>query len=185
MIKVSSAAIHVALKGMRRGGVLAFFDHQIDGLGSDEFDIGAGGVEVRVVRNDVALFAGDAEEDALGSASLMRGDDVAVAEDFLDGALEMVEAAAAGVAFIAFHHSGPLVGGHGSGAGVGEQVDKDVVSRKKKQVVMGGFQELLALLASRPADRFNALVTEGFDDGFDGHGFPSYLESGTLYAMPT
>ena len=32
--------IHIALKGMRRGGVLAFFDHQIDGLGSDEFDIG-------------------------------------------------------------------------------------------------------------------------------------------------
>src|SRR5579864_968193 len=117
---------------MRRGGVLAFFDHQVDGFGSNEFDVRAGGIEMRVVWDHVALFAGDAEEDALSGTSLMGGDDMAVAKDFLDGALEMVEAAAAGVAFVAFHDRGPLVRGHGSGAGVSEQVDQDIVCRKKK-----------------------------------------------------
>ena len=162
--------VHVAFEGMRRRRVLAFFDDEIDGFGADEFDVGAGGVEVRVVGDDVALLAGHAEEDALGGASLMRGDDVAVAEDVLDGILEAVEAAAAGVAFVAFHDGGPLVGGHGSGAGVGEQVDEDIVGGEQEKVVVGGFEKLLALFAGGPADGFDALDAEGFDDGFDGHG---------------
>ena len=161
--------VHVAFEGMSRCGMLPFFDDEIDGFGADEFDVGAGGVEVRVVGDDVAFLAGHAEEDALGGASLMRGDDVAVAEDFLDGILEAVEAAAAGVAFVAFHDGGPLVGGHGSGAGVGEQIDEDIVGGEKEEIVVGGFEELLALLAGGPVEGFDAFDAEGFDDGFDGH----------------
>ena len=133
------------LKGCVQRGVVAFFDDQIDGFGADEFDVGAGGVEVGVVGNDVAFLAGHAEQDALGGASLMGGDDVTVAEDVLDGILEAVEAAAAGVAFVAFHDGGPLVRGHGAGAGVGEQVDQDIVGGEEEQVVVGGFEQLLAL----------------------------------------
>ena len=110
----------------------AFFNDEVDGFGAHEFDIGAGGVEVRVVGNDVALLAGHAEEDALGGASLMRGDDVAVAKNILHRILEAIETLAAGVTFVAFHDGGPLVRGHGSSAGVGEQVDEDVVGGKKK-----------------------------------------------------
>jgi hypothetical protein len=124
--------IHVAFEGMRGGGVLPFFDHQVDGLGPDELDVGAGGVEVRVVGNYISFLAGDSEKDALGGASLMGGDYVTVTEDILDGTFEMVEAAATGVAFIAFHDRGPLVRGHGSGAGVGEQVDQDIVRGEKE-----------------------------------------------------
>ena len=62
----------------------------------------------------------------------MRGDDVPVAEDILNGILEAIEAAAAGVAFVAFHDGGPLVGGHGAGAGVGEQVDEDIVGGEQE-----------------------------------------------------
>ena len=69
-----------------------------------------------------------------------------VAEDFLDGIFEAVEAAAAGVAFVAFHDGGPLVRGHGAGAGIGEQVDQDIVGGQKEQVVVRGFEQLLALL---------------------------------------
>ena len=119
--------IHVAFEGMRGGGMLPFFDHQVDGFSSDEFDVRARGVEVGVVGDYVTFLAGYSEEDALGGASLMRGDDVTVTEDFLDGVLEAVEAAAAGVAFVAFHDGGPLMRGHGPGAGVGEQVDQDIV----------------------------------------------------------
>ena len=77
--------VHVAFEGMRGGGLLAFGDDQIDGFGAGEFDVGAGGVEMRVVGDDVAFLARDAEENALGGAALVRGDDVAIAEDVLDG----------------------------------------------------------------------------------------------------
>ena len=117
---------------------MPFGDDEIDGLGADEFDVGAGGVEVRVVGDDVALLAGHAEEDALGGAALVRGDDVLVAEDVLDGIFEAVEAAAAGVALVAFHDGGPLVGGHGAGAGVGEQIDEHIVGREQEEVVVRG-----------------------------------------------
>ena len=100
--------------------MLPFFDHQIHSLGSDKFHIGTGGVEMRVVGDDITFLAGDAEEDALGGATLMRGDDVFVAENLLNGLLEMIEAPAAGVAFVAFHHGGPLVNGHSPGARVPE-----------------------------------------------------------------
>ena len=69
-----------------------FCNEQIDGLRAGEFHVGARGVEVGVVGNDVSLFARDAEEDALGGAALMCGDDVLVAEDFLDGFFEVIEA---------------------------------------------------------------------------------------------
>ena len=78
--------VHVALERMRAWpGVVRFGDRQVDGLGADEFDVGARGIEVRVVGNDVARLAHDAEEDALGGAALVGGDHVAEAEDVLDG----------------------------------------------------------------------------------------------------
>ena len=70
------------LKGCVKRGLLAFGDDEIDGFGADEFDVGARGVEVGVVGNDVAFLAGHAEEDALGGASLMRGDDVSCSRRF-------------------------------------------------------------------------------------------------------
>jgi hypothetical protein len=41
--------------------MLAFFDHQVDGFSSDEFAVGAGGIEVRVVGDYVTFLAGYAE----------------------------------------------------------------------------------------------------------------------------
>ena len=83
---------------------------QIDRLRAGELHIGARGVEVRVVGNDVAFLARHAKQDALGGASLVRGNHVFVAKNILYGTPEAVEAAAAGVAFVAFHDGGPLVG---------------------------------------------------------------------------
>src|ERR1700688_1475979 len=97
----------------------AFGNDHVCGFGSYVFDVGAGGVEVGVVGNDVAFFAHHAEEDALGGSALVGRDDVLVSEDILDGGAESFEAAAAGVTLVAFHDGGPLVGGHGSGAGIG------------------------------------------------------------------
>ena len=110
-----------------------------------------------------------AEEDALGGAALVRGNDVLVAEDVLHGIAEAVEAAAAGVAFVAFHDGGPLMGGHGAGAGVGEQIDEHVVGGQQEEVVVRGPEKFFALRARRPANRLDALDAERLDDGFGDH----------------
>jgi hypothetical protein len=117
-----------------------FFNDQINGFRAGEFHVGACSVDVGVVGNDVSLFAGDSEQDALGGASLVRGDYVLVAEDLLDGFFEVIEAFAAGVTLVAFHDAGPLVGRHCSRAGVGEQVDENVFGGKQKEVVERGLE---------------------------------------------
>ena len=132
--------IHVAFERMLQGGLSALGDDQVHGFGADELHIGAGGVEVGVVGDDVAFLAGHAEENALGGAALMGGDHVLVAADVLNRVAEPVEAAAARIALVAFHDGGPLVGGHGAGAGVGQQVDENIVRRKQKQVVVRGLR---------------------------------------------
>ena len=165
--------IHVAFEGIAERGLAAFRNEEVDGFCADELDVGARGVEMGVVGDDVALLTGNTEEDALGGAALVGGDDVGVADDVLDGVAESVEAAAAGVALVAFHDGCPLMRGHGAGAGVGEEVDEDVVGVEKEEVVMCGFEELFALGAGGPADGLDALDAEGLDDGFDGHDTPS------------
>ena len=129
-----------------------FFNNEIDRFRAGEFHVGARRVEVRVVGNDVSPFAGDAEQDALGGASLMRRDHVLVAEDFLDGFFEVIETFAPGVTLVALHDAGPLMSGHCAGARVGKQVDQDVLGGKQKEVVERGLEQLLALPAGGPAD---------------------------------
>ena len=77
--------VHVAFEWMHGGWAGGLRDDQIDGFGAGELDVGAGGVEVRVVGDDVAFLAGHAEQDALGGAALVGGNDVLVAENVLDG----------------------------------------------------------------------------------------------------
>ncbi len=130
------------LKGCERAGLVA--------LGDDAGRAASAPVNstlARVVSKWVLLgttspcLQHDGEENALGGAALVGGDDVLVAEDVLHGISEADEAAAAGVALIALHNGGPLVGGHGAGAGVGEQIDQHIVGGEQEQVVVGGAQE--------------------------------------------
>ena len=51
--------------------------------------------------------------------------------------------------------------GHGAGAGIGEQIDQDIVGGEQKEIVMRGFEELLALFAGGPANGFDALMRNG------------------------
>src|SRR5512138_1884782 len=97
---------------MRFAWFSPFSTWQVESFCSSEFDVSAGGVEMRVVRDDVSLFAHHAEENALRGASLMRRDHVPIPEDVLHGTAERVEAAAASIALIAAHNRCPLIGGH-------------------------------------------------------------------------
>ena len=57
-----------------------------------ELDVGARRVEVAVVGDDVAFLAHHREEDALGGAALVRGDDVLEAGDVVHRVVEVEEA---------------------------------------------------------------------------------------------
>src|SRR5580765_7086786 len=162
---------------MSEAGLTTLGDDEVHGLGAYELDVGARGIEMSVVRNNVALLAGNAEQNAFCGPALMRGNHVTEAEDVLDRIAEVIEAPASRVALVAFHDAGPLMRRHGARAGIGEQIDEHVVSGQQEQVVISGAQQLLPLLAGGPGDRLDALDAEGFDDGFDGHGGSPYQET--------
>ena len=157
---------------MDQAGLLALGDGQIESLAAGVLDVGAGGVEVGVVGHDVALLDHYAEQDALGGASLMGRNDVLVAENILHRIAETDVAAAARVALVSFHDRSPLIGGHRSGAGIGQQINKDIIRREKKQVVVRVAQELFAFFARGPADGLNTLDTKRLDNGADRHSAP-------------
>ena len=131
----------------------------------DELDVGASGVEVRVVGDYVALLAHHSEQNAFGGSALVGRNHMAIAENILNGLAKALKALAAGVALVAFHDRRPLVRGHGSGAGIGQQVNQNVGGRKQKQIVVSGAEKLFPLRTSRPSDRLNALDAERLDDG--------------------
>jgi len=78
-----------------------------------------------------------------------------VAVDLPDGVFEVVEVPAAGIRLVAEHHPGPLAIAHRRGAGVGEEVDVDVLAPQQEGVVAG------------LADRDLALLARGHLDGLD------------------
>ena len=162
----SAATSRLPLKGTRSWVSAASGRGQIDGPGTRELDVGARGVEVGVVRNDMARLAGDGEQDALGGAALVRGDDVAESSEILRNPLQAIETGAAGIRLVAAHHGGPLRRGHGGSSGVGEEIDQDIVGVELEEVVADGVDESLAFAASSLPDRFDALDPEGLDDGF-------------------
>ena len=84
-------------------------NRQVNRFGPDSLNIGAGGVEMRIVRNHVARLAHHVEQNAFRRPPLMSGDDVCIADNILNRILEADKTPAAGVAFIALHDGRPLV----------------------------------------------------------------------------
>ena len=122
---------------MDRAGLAPFGDDEIDRLGAGELDVRARCVEVRVVGNDFAGRRDDGEKDALGCAPLMGWDDVPEGEELAHRLEEAEPGRRPGVALVAVLDRGPLVSGHGSGAGIGEQIDEHVLRPQREQVVPG------------------------------------------------
>ncbi len=156
--------IHVAFERMVDTRLAPFRNDHIQCFGSYKFHIGPRRIEVRVVGNDVTLLAHDAEENAFGSAPLVRRDDMPVAEDVLNRVAKPVKAAAPGITLVAFHDRGPLVRGHGASARIGEEIDQDVVGRQQEEVVVCGLEKALTLDSRGPADGLDTLDTKGLDD---------------------
>ena len=124
--------VHVAFERGVGVWILAFGGEEVDGGAAGMFDVGAGGVEVGVVGDDLA-FASIAvpdhnfDEEAFGCSALVCGEDVDDACDFFDDITEAEPARCPGVGLIAPHDPGPLFGAHGSGARVGQEIDHDIL----------------------------------------------------------
>ncbi len=164
--------IHVALERILRGRVPPLRHHQVASFGAPVLHVGAGGVEVGVVGNDVAGLHDGREEDLLGGPSLMGGDDLGEAGQLLDGVAEAVEGPAPGVRLVAVHHPRPLLRGHRSGAGVGEQVDDHLVAVQTEQVVAHPAERLLPLGPVGEGDGLDCVDPERLDDRPVRHGGP-------------
>ena len=168
-VRSSAARSMLPLNGCTSAGTRPSAIDEVARFGALGLDVGARRVEVVVVRDDLAGLQHRVEQNPLGRASLVCRDDVAEAGEVLDDALEAVERPAPGIGLVALHQRAPLRGRHRAGAGVGQQVDEDVVGAQQEQVVARLLERAHALLTRREAERFDGLDAEGFDDGVEGH----------------
>ena len=175
--RLERVGVHVALERMERGRVAALGDDEVDRLGAGRLDVGAGGVEVGVVRDDLARPADDREQDLLGGPALVGRDDVAERPQLLDRLEEREPRRRAGVRLVAVLDGRPLVAAHGAGPRVGQQVDQDVLGVEREQVQPGRLDGGLALGAGRDADGLDGVDAEGLDDGPEAGHRPSIAAS--------
>jgi len=94
---VERLEVDVALERVERLRIARLADRDVDPRAARELDVRARRREVEVRRDEGAWGHEQLREQMLGAASLVRRDDVAVAEDLLDRALEPEEAARAGI----------------------------------------------------------------------------------------
>ena len=156
--------VHVALERVDRLWVAALGDDQVDRLGAGELHVGARGVEVRVVRDDLVRSAQHAEQDLLGGPTLVGGDDVREREQLLDRLEEHVPRRRAGVRLVAVLDRRPLVAAHRPGSRVGQQVDQHVLGVDREQVEAGRLERRLALVARGDPDGLDGVDAERLDD---------------------
>ena len=100
-----------------------------------------------------------------GAAALVRRHQVLVAVILTNGVLQVVEVAAARIGFIAHHQAGPLAVAHGRGAGIGQQVDVNVLAAQQEGVVTGLPYGTLAFFAGGHAQWLDHLDLVGFGPG--------------------
>ena len=157
--------VHVALEGMDQPRLAALGDHQVARLGARVLDVGARGVEVRVVGHHVARPGDAGEQDVLGGAPLVGGDHVLEARDVAYRRLKPVEGRRARVRLVAGDHARPLARRHRPRAAVGQQVDQHVARLEQEGVVPGRLQRRLTLRHGREVDRLDRAHAERLDDG--------------------
>ena len=104
------------------------------------------------------------EQDLLGGAPLMRRDHVREREQLLHGFEEHEPRGRPRVALVAVLDRRPLVAAHRARAGVGEQVDQDVVGVEVEQVVAGIADPRPALLVGEEPERLDGVDPERLDD---------------------
>src|SRR5690554_2462147 len=120
------------------------------------------GGKVHIPRDILTRLDGNLGEDVLCAPSLMGGDQMGNAEDFLHRLLQMLKVLAPGIGLVAQHQPSPLLIAHGVGATVGKQVDVDIFGVNKEGVVTGLLDNPFPLLSGCHLHRLYAFNTERF-----------------------
>jgi hypothetical protein len=129
--------VDVALEREDRLGHLGLVDGHVHPQPAGELDVLPRGREVEV-RGHFGAGPDERErEQVLRAPTLVRGDQVPVAERLAHGLLEAEEAARARVGLVPELHRGALLLRERGGAAVGEQVDEHVLRAQEKRVVAG------------------------------------------------
>jgi hypothetical protein len=149
---------------MNGRGDPALGDDEVACFGVLDFDVGARGIEVRVVEDDLARFQDCVKEYPLGRAALVRGDDVAKSGELRHHRVEALEGAAPRVRLVTAHHRAPLVGGHRSRSGIGQQVDENVLGAQPEDIVPGMVESKTPLRGGCEFDRLDGFDPEWLDD---------------------
>ncbi len=146
----------------------AFGNQLIARFSAFEFDVGAGGIKVRVGRNDIARFAHHAEQYSFRRPALVGGDDVLEMGNVAHGLFQSIERSRARVAFIALQHAAPLRRRHRAGAAVGEQINQHVFCPQQKQVAAGFLEFSFTFGFRNFVNRLDAFDAKWLDDSFGG-----------------
>ena len=132
--RLEGGRVHVALEGVGAVQVQRLGEKQLDDAPAVTLDMGAGGREVVVHRNDAALPDEGAGQDVLRRPSLMDGEQERLAEDILRHRPQTLEAHGPRVAVVRRHHRRQLSVAHGVDAAVRQHVQKDLVVLQQERV---------------------------------------------------
>ncbi len=163
--------VHIALEGCHIGIIQPFITDQIKRIYPNKFKIGAGGIEVAVIGYNIPFVRAGHGQNTFCGTALVRGKNMLHPGDSANGLFESTERRAARIAFVAQHHRGPLLGGHGPGAAIGQQVDSAIFRVEIKNIVMGCLQSCGTLFGRNDLERFGDFYTKGFNNGFHAGSF--------------
>ena len=144
---------------------MTFVDNDIHKGAASQFLMQAGGCEVHVARDIIALVDGGLADEVLCTAPLVGGNDILIAVIVLDGLFEMVKISAAGVSLIPQHDASPLAVAHGACSAVCEQVDVDILRTHQESIVAGFLTCFQAFFGRDHADGFHHLDLPRFSPG--------------------
>ena len=147
--------IHIAFERMQALGVVRIGNDHVNKRTAGQLLVQPSGGEVHITRNDVARLDEGLRQQVLRAAALVGGHHVFVSVPLLDGGFKTVEASASGVGFVAHHHRGPLPVAHGGSAGIGEQIDINIVRPQQERVITGLANSLFSLGRAGNPDLLN------------------------------
>ena len=153
------------LNGCSDAGVRGLLHHEVQGLSPVVLDVGPGGVEVVVARNDGVALHGELEEYPLGGPPLVRRNDVAEPGEIPDDTVEAMEGAGSRVGLVADHHGAPLGGAHGRRPRIGQEIEGDPIRREGEEVIVGLDQVSLPRRSAGQCNGLDNLDPERLDDG--------------------
>jgi len=160
--RAESGNVDVSLEGVRARGNMRRWDDDIAERATGKFLVETRRREVHVPGDHVAVLDEQFRKDVFRPASLVRGDDMAVAVDIPHSFLQVREAHCPRIGLITHHHPSPLLRTHRICSAVREEVNRDCVRWEEERVVPRCHDARVPFLFRRPRKRLHHLDSVWF-----------------------